>query len=69
MNAATRDTLDREPVPVDHTGLAALACAVYEGGKWCTAWLIGTGKHPFGQPYPSARAAADAARYLNERRP
>jgi len=66
MNASQRATLDSLPRLVDVAGMPALACAIREGGEWKTAWLIGTRKQAFGEPYPSARAAADAAHYLNE---
>lgn len=67
MNATDRAALVVEPVPVDAQGVPALACAIREQGQWRTAWLIGTRKDPFGEPYPTARAAAAAARFINER--
>ena len=66
MNASQRASFDTIPHLVDAAGMPALACAIREGGEWRTAWLIGTRKQAFGAAYPSARAAADAAHYLNE---
>jgi hypothetical protein len=67
VNTATREVLAAEPVPVDERGSAGTACVVYEDGAWRTAWLVGTRKTTFGPPFDSARQAAAASRWLNER--
>lgn len=67
MNGSDRTALASVSVPVDPQGLPALACVIREQGQWRTAWLLGTRKEPFGEPYPTAREAAAASRFLNER--
>lgn len=66
MNAATRAVLNAEPVPASPLGLAR-ACIVFHDGEWRTAWLAGTEKQPFGEGCGTAREAAAAASYINER--
>ena len=67
MNATDRAALASEPVPVDEQGYTGRACVVKEDGVWRTAWLVSTHKSTFGKPYGSAREAAAASRWLNER--
>lgn len=67
MNATDRAAMAAEPVPVDEQGNVGRACVVKEAGEWRTAWLVGTHKEPFGPAYDSARQAAAASRWLNER--
>lgn len=67
MRADARAALDAEPVPVAPSGAPARACVTMVDGAWRTAWLIGVTKEPFGLPYATARAAAAASHYLNDR--
>jgi len=68
MNTGTRQALDAVPVPVDEQGPVRVMVIVRDGA-WRTAWGYDGCRRPepFGDPYPTARAAADAARHLNER--
>jgi hypothetical protein len=54
------------PVPVEN-GIPAQCCVVLREGRWRTAFLMPDGdKQPFGQPYPTAAAAARASLKVNE---
>lgn len=68
MNATTRHDLDSIPIPVDEYG--PIRCmAIGRNGQWRTAWGMSGGRkpEPFGEPYASAKDAARASRYINER--
>jgi hypothetical protein len=66
MNTTARASLDATPVPVEG-GQPATACVVHTADGWRTAWLTGVRKELFGPTYATARLAAEASRYLNER--
>jgi hypothetical protein len=69
VNTATREALAAAPVPVDEAGRPG-RCGVGKddaSGLWYTYWLVGLVRQRFGKPYASAREAAAASRWLNER--
>jgi hypothetical protein len=68
MNALDRAALAAEPVPVVE-GKPGRCGIGYDHAKgaWFTYWLVGLTRQRFGKPYATAREAAAASRWLNER--
>jgi hypothetical protein len=68
MNAVVRASLSMLPVPVED-GRPVQCVVILRNALWRTAWGMDGCRQPeaFGPVYESAREAAKASHYLNER--
>lgn len=61
--------LERIPLEVEGGAIVRVCATTDDAGQWRLAWMRDGGrrKEAFGDPFPSAKAAAKAAAVVNER--